>query len=90
MKPEDAFTAILGSTHVYVCVGLKYNKAIWKRDWPVLIQHVIDACKKMVLPLFFLTIYTCMALLPWLFLLTKIMFSNLPAKRARSGKKSRI
>jgi nucleoside-diphosphate-sugar epimerase len=36
--------AIAGSEVVYACFGLEYTVDIWKRDWPVAIDNVIDAC----------------------------------------------
>jgi nucleoside-diphosphate-sugar epimerase len=36
--------AIAGSDVVYLTAGLKYNIKVWQRDWPVIIQNVIDGC----------------------------------------------
>lgn len=30
---------------VYLCVGLPYDRNIWKDQWPKIMQNVIDACK---------------------------------------------
>ena len=38
--------AVEGSEVVYLTAGLPYNIKIWKRDWPVIMQNVIDACVK--------------------------------------------
>lgn len=38
--------AVLGSSIVYLTVGLPYSKKIWKEQWPILMQNVIAACKK--------------------------------------------
>lgn len=46
LLPEQANTAVKGATHVYLCVGLPYNKAVWQRDFPSLMKNVIEACKK--------------------------------------------
>lgn len=43
-KKEDVMQAVAGSDVVYLTVGLLYNIKVWKRDWPVLMQNVIDAC----------------------------------------------
>lgn len=43
---ESVDQAVAGSEVVYLTAGLKYDSKIWKRDWPVLIQNVIDACVK--------------------------------------------
>ena len=36
--------AVAGSEVVYLTAGLPYNSKIWKRDWPVIMRIVIDAC----------------------------------------------
>lgn len=36
--------AVAGSEVVYLTVGLKYDIKTWQRDWPVIMQNVIDAC----------------------------------------------
>lgn len=36
--------AVKGSEVVYLTVGLPYNIKIWRRDWPVIMRNVIDAC----------------------------------------------
>ena len=36
--------AVAGSDVVYLTAGLQYNIKIWQRDWPVIMQNVIDAC----------------------------------------------
>ncbi len=41
---DEAQRAIEGSSHVYLCVGLPYRAKVWLRDWPRLMQNVIDAC----------------------------------------------
>lgn len=45
INSADALKAIEGSEVVYLTVGLPYDTAIWQRDWPVLIQNVIEACE---------------------------------------------
>ncbi|MCR9051384.1 MAG: NAD-dependent epimerase/dehydratase family protein [Phaeodactylibacter xiamenensis] len=44
LHTEDAQRVIRGSSHVYLCVGLPYFEAVWKKDWPVLMRNVINAC----------------------------------------------
>jgi nucleoside-diphosphate-sugar epimerase len=46
--------ATSGASHVYLCAGLEYSTKIWKRDWPILIDHVISACEKSGSKLIFL------------------------------------
>ncbi len=36
--------AVAGSDVVYLTAGLQYNIRVWQRDWPVIMQSVIDAC----------------------------------------------
>ncbi|MEO6133641.1 MAG: NAD-dependent epimerase/dehydratase family protein [Ginsengibacter sp.] len=43
---ESVNRAVAGSEVVYLTAGLKYDSRIWKRDWPVIMQNVIDACVK--------------------------------------------
>lgn len=38
--------AIAGSKIVFLVVGLKYNYATWRDQWPRLMQNVINACKR--------------------------------------------
>jgi nucleoside-diphosphate-sugar epimerase len=45
LNGEQVMKAVEGSGIVYLLVGLEYNHKVWKRDWPVLIQNVIEACK---------------------------------------------
>lgn len=54
LDAEQAKHAIEGSTHVYLCVGLPYYAKVWKRDWPRLMQNVIDACAAIGARLIFL------------------------------------
>lgn len=38
--------AVTGSAVVYLCVGLKYDYRLWRREWPRIIDNVIEACKR--------------------------------------------
>lgn len=38
--------AVAGSEIVYLTAGLPYNTKTWQRDWPLIMQNVISACKK--------------------------------------------
>jgi nucleoside-diphosphate-sugar epimerase len=44
LNKELVNQAVAGSEVVYLTAGLKYDIKIWQRDWPVIIQNVIDAC----------------------------------------------
>lgn len=41
---EATQQAVEGSSVVYLTVGLLYNTEVWEKQWPVIMQHVIDAC----------------------------------------------
>ncbi|HLS94836.1 MAG TPA: NAD-dependent epimerase/dehydratase family protein [Sphingobacterium sp.] len=38
--------AVSGAEVAYLTVGLKYDSRIWERQWPLIMQNVIDACRK--------------------------------------------
>ena len=38
--------AVTGSAVVYLCVGLAYDYRVWRRQWPPIIDNVIEACKR--------------------------------------------
>ncbi len=40
----DAMRVIDGSEVVYLLVGLEYDIKVWRRDWPAIMQNVIEAC----------------------------------------------
>lgn len=46
LRREDAKKAIDGSSHVYLCIGLPYNAAVWETQWPQIMRNVIEACEK--------------------------------------------
>ena len=37
--------AVQGSAVVYLTAGLEYKAKVWQRDWPVIMQNTIEACK---------------------------------------------
>lgn len=43
---DEVFKAIEGSEIVYLVVGLPYKTAVWQKEWPPLVQNVIEACLK--------------------------------------------
>lgn len=45
LRRKEVMRAVKGSEIVYLTVGLKYNHKTWRREWPVIMQNVIDACK---------------------------------------------
>lgn len=38
--------AVSGSDVAYLVAGLPYNVAVWQDQWPRVMRHVIDACKR--------------------------------------------
>ncbi len=42
---SQTLEAVSGSAIVYLCVGLKYDLAIWQALWPKIMGNTIDACK---------------------------------------------
>lgn len=46
LNAEEVFKAVDGSEVVYLTSGVQYAINIWRRDWPVIMKNVIDACKK--------------------------------------------
>lgn len=41
---EQVFTAVKGSSIVYLTAGLEYKLSAWQSQWPVVMRNVIDAC----------------------------------------------
>ncbi|HTN38787.1 MAG TPA: NAD(P)H-binding protein, partial [Arachidicoccus sp.] len=41
---EQVNAAVEGAEVVYLTAGLPYNLKIWQRDWPVIMENVINAC----------------------------------------------
>lgn len=44
LNKELVSKVVAGSEVVYLTAGLPYNIKIWQRDWPVIMQNVINAC----------------------------------------------
>src|SRR5579863_3608986 len=42
--PTRALDAIRDSSVVYCCIGLPYNYATWRKQWPRIIDNIIAAC----------------------------------------------
>lgn len=42
---SEVLEATKGSTVIYLCAGLVYDKDVWKQQWPILIKNVIDVTK---------------------------------------------
>ena len=44
--PLQTLEAVRDSEVAYLCVGLKYDYSVWRRQWPRIIDNTIEACKK--------------------------------------------
>jgi nucleoside-diphosphate-sugar epimerase len=42
----ELLTATKGATIIYLCAGLVYDKDVWKQQWPVIMQNVINVTKQ--------------------------------------------
>jgi nucleoside-diphosphate-sugar epimerase len=43
---EQTRKAVEGSEIAYLTAGLKYDISVWRSQWPVIMENVIEACKK--------------------------------------------
>lgn len=41
----EVLAAVDGSEVVYLLVGLQYDRKVWQRDWPVIMENTITACQ---------------------------------------------
>ena len=46
LNAQAVADAVEGSDIVYLTAGLTYKSKIWQKEWPVLMQNTIDACKR--------------------------------------------
>jgi len=46
MNKDQVAKAVEGSEIVYLTVGLDYSTKAWKKQWPSLMQNVVEACLK--------------------------------------------
>ncbi|WP_256013559.1 NAD-dependent epimerase/dehydratase family protein [Desertivirga xinjiangensis] len=42
----EVLQAVKGSEVIYLCAGLKYDKAVWQQQWPVVMENVIKATRE--------------------------------------------
>lgn len=45
MDRDDVVRAINGAEVAYLALGLPYSLAVWRREWPVIVDNVIEACR---------------------------------------------
>jgi nucleoside-diphosphate-sugar epimerase len=43
---QEVEKAVAGSEVTYLLAGLKYEVKVWQEQWPKVMKHTIDACKK--------------------------------------------
>jgi nucleoside-diphosphate-sugar epimerase len=41
---NQTIRAIKDSSIVYLCIGLKYEYAVWRKQWPLIMNNIITAC----------------------------------------------
>ena len=46
LDAQQTADAIKGSKVVYLTAGIPYRTAIWRTQWPIVMQNVIDGCKR--------------------------------------------
>ncbi|MBE9585216.1 NAD-dependent epimerase/dehydratase family protein [Mucilaginibacter sp. JRF] len=46
LNRDEVLNAVKGSTVIYLCAGLVYDKDIWRAQWPIIMQNVIEAAKQ--------------------------------------------
>ena len=46
LDPDAVLQAVQGAEVAYLTAGLPYDSRIWRKEWPVLIDNVIEACAK--------------------------------------------
>ena len=44
LNADEVNNAVKGSEVAYLTIGLTYNVNIWQKQWPIIIQNVINAC----------------------------------------------
>ncbi|MEP7258446.1 MAG: NAD-dependent epimerase/dehydratase family protein [Flavitalea sp.] len=42
---SEVIEAVKGSSVIYMCAGLQYNKKIWAAEWPVIMNNIIAAAR---------------------------------------------
>ena len=43
---SETIDAVKGSSIVFLCAGLPYNHKVWGKNWPRIMTHSIEACKR--------------------------------------------
>lgn len=45
-RADEAMAAVEGSDVVYLLLGLPYNASVWQEQWPRVMRHTLEACKR--------------------------------------------
>jgi len=46
LDAQSTANAVAGGTVAYLVAGLQYNTQVWQEQWPKVMRHTIDACKR--------------------------------------------
>lgn len=46
LDAEATANAVAGSAITYLVAGLKYDHKVWQEQWPMVMRHTIDACRR--------------------------------------------
>src|SRR5215471_17915089 len=46
LDAQATAAAVAGSSVAYLVAGLKYDYKVWQAQWPQVMRHAIDACKR--------------------------------------------
>jgi hypothetical protein len=47
LDAQATAAAVAGSSVTYLVAGLKYDYKVWQEQWPRVMRHAIDACKRL-------------------------------------------
>lgn len=53
LDKEETENALAEKDVAYLVVGLSYNTKVWEKEWPIIMNNVIEGCKKHKVPLVF-------------------------------------
>ena len=46
LNKEDIINKTKAITHLYITIGLPYNKKVWRKQWPIIIDNCLEAIKR--------------------------------------------
>lgn len=60
LHADDILKAAEGVDVVFLVAGIQYDKKVWERDWPIVMENTLEACKTQKAKLvFFDNMYSC-------------------------------